>query len=248
MNNEPLQYLPDSLFDSAANYLVSSAKEPPILIFLDGQYVFRWIEEGRVQTKLVSSASVRAAFSNEPIDSGWLLPNIVRCGICAKGDWSVRFCPPGKLDLLLHFKESGIEKISAPMPGLVFFGVAEKYYIWAIKEANFSPKSVVYHAPLPNVSTDKNQYDGDMPGRICFGQNLLPSANPVGIEKAWQIFFRTAFTDHLVDGKSTKNHLDIRPALLEVSDKRKYPTKTLVPVHGNHSVESVVNRATRTYG
>lgn len=244
MNNESFQYLPDSLFESAANYLVSRAKEPPILIFLDGQYVFRWVEAGRVQAKLVSSASVRAAFSNEPIDSGWLLPNIVRCGICAKGDWSVRFSPPGKLDLLLQFPQIGIEKLTVPMPGLVFFGINDKYYIWAIKEASLSPKSLIYHAPLPNVSTEKSQ---DMPGSICFGQNLLPSANPVGIEKAWQIFFNSAFTDHFVDGKSTKHEKDIRPVLLSLADKHKYPIKTLIPVPGNYNVDKIINKATRTY-
>ncbi|MEH1780879.1 MAG: hypothetical protein V7L26_17550 [Nostoc sp.] len=244
MNDEPLQFLPNSVFESAANYLVSRAKEPPILIFLDGQYVFRWVESGRVQAKLVSSASVRAAFANEPIDSGWLLPNIVRCGICAKGDWSVLFYPPGKLDLLLQFTETGIEKLTVPMPGLVFFGINDKYYIWAIKEASLSPTSVLYHAPLPNVSTDKSQ---DMPGSICFGQNLLPTANPVGIEIAWQMFFNTTFTAHFVDGKSTKYQKDIRPALLSLSDKSKYPTKTLIPVHGNYTVDTVINKATRIY-
>ncbi|MFN6475359.1 hypothetical protein [Nostoc sp. DedQUE07] len=247
MNNEPLTYLPNSLFESAADYLVSSANEPPILIFLDGQYVFRWVESGRVQTKLISSASVRAAFSNEPIDSGWLNNNIIRCGVCAKGDWCVRFSPPGKLDLLLYFKESGVEKISVPMPGLVFFGIAEKYYIWAIKEDEFSPKSIAYHAPLPNVSTDKNQYDGDIAGRICFGQNFLPSANPAGIEKAWQIFFAAAFTDHLVDGKSTKNRSDIRTSLLLLKGKKKYPKGTLIPVFGNYSIDTIITRATRNY-
>jgi hypothetical protein len=237
--------LPDSLFQSAANYLLSSATEPPILIFLDGQYIFRWKEGDRVRTKLISGASLRSAFASEPIDSGWFSSNIVRCGICAKGDWSVLFSAPSKVDIFLDLPEKGIEKLSVPLPGLVFFGIHDKYYIWAIKEDTFSPTSIIYHAPLPNVSSAEGSYDRDIAGRICFGENFLPFATPIGIEKAWKMFFETAFTDHLVDGKSTKHKTDIRTALIEASDKRRYPLKTLIPVYGNLTIDRIINRATR---
>ncbi|PHJ69284.1 hypothetical protein VF14_03570 [Nostoc linckia z18] len=234
------------MFESAANYLVeSSSHSPPALIFLEGQYVFRWTEEGKVKAKLVSSSSVRAAFANEPVDSGWLGANIVRCGVSKRGNWSVRFSPPGKLNLLLQLP-NGTEQIAVPMPGLVFFGIHQTYYIWAIKEASFSPTSILHHAPLPNVSGDRDGHS-TMPGQICFGDNSLPVATGSGIEKAWQIFCNTPFTDHLIKGKSVKHNEDIRSLLLALSDsnKSKYPTKELVSIYGGQTTERLISRATR---
>ncbi|MFN6474026.1 MAG: hypothetical protein RMY36_030725 [Nostoc sp. SerVER01] len=245
-NIKPVQFLPDSLFENAANYLVeSSANSPPALIFLEGQYVFRWTEEGKVKAKLISSSSVRAAFANEPIDSGWLGANIVRCGVCGKGNWSVRFSPPSKLNLLLQLAQ-GIEEIAVPMPGLVFFGIHQTYYIWAIKEAVFRPTAILYHAPLPNVSSGGDGH-GNIPGQICFGDNSLPVATPSGMDKAWQIFCNTPFTDHLINGKSVKYDKDIRSLLLALfdSNKSKYPAKELVPVYGNFTADKLISRATR---
>ncbi|MEH2067909.1 MAG: hypothetical protein V7K47_07035 [Nostoc sp.] len=240
-NIKPVQFLPDSLFESAANYLVeSSANSPPALIFLEGQYVFRWSQAGKIKAKLISSSSVRAAFANELIDSGWLGASIVRCGVCRKGNWSVRFAPPSKLNLLLQLAQE-IKEITVPMPGLVFFGIHQTYYIWAIKEASFSPTSILYHAPLPNVSSDRGG------GQICFGDNPLPVATGSGIDKAWQIFCNTPFTDHLIKGKSANYGKDIRSLLLALSNsnKNKYPSKELVSIYGDQTAERLINRFIR---
>ena len=59
--------------------VVQTATEFPRLEFLDGQARFAMTnhEGGRIE-RFMSMAAVREAFTNVPIDSGWLRPEVVR--------------------------------------------------------------------------------------------------------------------------------------------------------------------------
>src|SRR5512136_2489207 len=78
------------------------AEEQAALVFAGGQYLFRWREHDAVQSKFISPASVRAAFSAEPIDTGWLPPNVRRWGTGASGDWAVLSIPPMRHQLVFE--------------------------------------------------------------------------------------------------------------------------------------------------
>lgn len=205
--------IPEIIFnEDAARYLLSSTNSPPCLIFLEGQYLFYWFENGRANFKLVSSTSVRAAFSQEPIDSGWLPKNIIRCGLSVHGSWAIKFIPPQKFELTIDNKS-----ILVPLPSLIFLGIGTDYNIWAIKETEFSANAKIFHAPLPNIDYD---------GKICFGSNIMPDATPTGIEQAWHLFVESSFTSHLIQGKSKEFRDDIREKLMQKFDV--YPLADLV--------------------
>jgi hypothetical protein len=77
------------------------------LLFLPGQLLLHWVEKGVHHYKLVSSNSIKAAFSHESIDSGWLSDGIVRWGIGKSGNWVVTFVPPGRHTLFFEQDDAG---------------------------------------------------------------------------------------------------------------------------------------------
>lgn len=217
--------VPEIIFhEDAAKYLLSSTQSPPCLIFLEGQYLFYWVENGQANFKLVSSESVRAAFSQEPIDSGWLPKDIVRCGFSVHGNWAIKFIPSQKLELKIDN-----QSVLVPLPSLIFLGIDTDYYIWAIKEKQFSRLAKIFHAPLPNI---------DHNGKICFGSNLMPDATPTGVEQAWHLFLESSFTSHLVQGKSKEFQDDVRLKLRQKFNT--YPLEDLIQSRST-TVESEIN-------
>lgn len=195
------------------------------LIIADDQYLFRHREGEREILKFVSPAAVRAAFSHEPIDSGWLPAGTVRWGLDLAGHWAVHFVPaqihtlrfspaPGFADT------SGLIQLRVPLPPLVFMGYATTYHVWALAHQGFNPHLNLHHAPLPNVHPD---------GLICFGANLPPDAARIG--QAWQLFLEAPFNGDLASGKSRAQPNDVRVQLRSLADahRPKYPLRDLVP-------------------
>ncbi len=192
------------------------------LLFLPGQLLLHWMEKGVHHYKLVSSNSVKAAFSHEPIDSGWLKTGIVRWGIGKSGNWVVKFVPPSRHTL--SFQDSN--SLSIPLPGLVFLGYGFQYYIFCISESSFNPEAEVFTAPLPNVYPD---------GRICFGSTVPPACTPEEIDSAWKMFITSNFNSHLGSGKSKAYPDDIKAKLSQIVTKKlkHYPIKDLNQYRSN---------------
>lgn len=203
------------------------------LLFLPGQYLLVTQEDRATTYKFVSPAALKAAFANEPVDSGWLASNTVRWGHCHKGEWLIQFYPPSRYQLALD-RFTADTPISIPLPGFVFVSCDLKYWIWAVKSNSFDPDLALFHAPLPNVMPD---------GSICFGDNSPPRCSPLGIVRAWDLFWRSPFNDHVVHGKSKAHSRDVRLGLLSLHRKgsRKYPLRDLVPL-SNKTVSSAVEQ------
>ncbi len=217
--------------------LLSATPRPLIeskgeLIFLDDQYVFSWRDENKRQHyKLLSPSTLRQAFCNEVLDSGWISAGIVRCGTNAMGDWAVKFIAPGKFELDLGDRQTQ----NIHLPGLVFFGTGKEYYVWATDSSAFDPMATAFYAPLPNVNSS---------GRICFGNNTPPNANGRSLTDAWELFIRSPFNGDLANGKSKRYPNDVRQQLRSVAKRRldQYPTKDLV--FYRHSVTNCVEQIT----
>jgi hypothetical protein len=135
-----------------------------------GQFLFE-SRDGRrgASRKFISPAALRQAVSGTGVDSGWLAPEVRRCGECAHGEWAVMYAPPARRRLVLTSEgkrsaRSEVE-ITCALPAFVFFGLATDYYVWATRRAEFSPQAEVFRAPLPNVYPE---------GHICFGSNHPP--------------------------------------------------------------------------
>jgi len=205
-----------------------SSQIDPTLTFKAGQYfVTMQDQNGTVYHKIVSPAAVREAFTNEVVDSGWLPPETVRFGVCRFGEWFVAFIPPARYELPLEAHEGeegavqGVVKITAPLPGLIFFGCNYKYFVWAVKSQTFDPKAEVFHPPLPNVGMDSPTAP---PGLICYGLHKPLKCRAATFMQAWKLFIETPFNNHTADGKSRKYPEDVRLMLRELAARAMYPT------------------------
>jgi hypothetical protein len=205
-----IEYIPNPQFKAIAS-----------LHFLEsGHYLFRYTEEDREASKFVTAPDVAAAFSMKEIDSGWLPAGIVRCGQNAAGPWFVYSTPAQKVKISL---DEGIW-ITVPAPRLALIGSGNTYYLAAIRAKRFEGNVMVYHAPFPNVYAD---------GRICWGTNTPPEAQPENARQAWDLFFESPFNGDLVGQKSNTYSKDVRGQLreLEVRQARNYPGDDLLSMN-----------------
>jgi PRTRC genetic system protein B len=202
--------------------------ETAALLFICGdQYLFRYrTKEGSVVYKYVSSASVRAAFAEESIETNWLPTNARRWGIGKRGEWIVIAYPPQKHRFSFVTEDSETRTITfeLPMPALAFLGYEQRYHLWAFSDDELKGDTTLFAAPLPNV---------DANGAICFGSTLVPNASAKTIEEAWRIFLASPFTNHSVNGKSRKFPNDVRNQLIGLAEKRcrSYPLDDLVSLN-----------------
>ena len=212
----------------------ASADIPAQLLFLPGQYLLVTRVSEAVTYKFLSPFAVTSAFSNEPIDSGWLPASIVRWGRSKRGEWVMQFYPRQRYDIVLGNFSSQSISLTVPMPAFVFLGYGTDYWIWAVLGKQFDPQSQLYHAPLPNVMPS---------GAICFGDSSLTPCSSQGIVQACSLFWSSPFSDHVVDGKSKSHRADVRNFLCELSNRKlkKYPIADLVPLSLG-SVSSVINQ------
>jgi PRTRC genetic system protein B len=212
-----------------------SDDETAALLFICGdQYLFRYRnKDGSVVYKFVSSASVRAAFAEEAIETNWLPENTRRWGIGKYGEWIVVTHPPKKhrFTFVSDNQETKTITLEIPMPALAFLGYAQRYYLWAFKEDVLSGNTNLCAAPLPNV---------DANGAICFGSNLVPKASARTIEEAWRLFLASPFTNHSTNGKSHKYPNDVREQLMQLANARRraYPLNDLVSL--NRTTNAVI--------
>jgi hypothetical protein len=133
--------------------------------------------------------------------------------------------PPSVTTMLLDGDRQGrVDTLAVPLPALVMLGVETKYYLWALKEKEFSPGAVIHNAPLPNINSD---------GTVCFGANKVPRASGDAVSKVWSLFWESPFSDHSVQGKSAAHPSDIRRVIRGLTKRgrpaaRQYPTDDLV--------------------
>ncbi len=206
--------------------------EQAALLFVGDQYLFRHKgKEGEISYKFVSPASVRAAFSNETIDTGWL-SGVKRWGIGKRGEWSVVFVPAVRRKLLLADHKSETE-IEFPLPALVFLVYGDDLYVWAVKK-EFDPAARAWKAPFPNVYND---------GKVCLGGNSIRGSSALG---AIEIFWNSPFNRDLASGHSHSFPNDVREMWRVVAEQncKRYPSKDLVSAGGtvNEVVMSIVRQ------
>lgn len=190
------------------------------LSVFEGQYLLSYQEDSTRYVKLLSSAAVRAAFVTLPVDSGFLPPGVVRWGSAAR-DWLVQFIPAARYTLQF-VPEGASVRLTIPLPSLVFMGLGDRYYLWAVKGKAFDPNAPAFHAPLPNI---------DRSGAICFGGNATANASTQTLQPTWQLFLDSPFNSDLAYGKSRSSPQDVGQLLLKLhqEQKKRYPQRDLIP-------------------
>lgn len=204
------------------------------LLFIEDSYLFHYQKNGKDVYKYLSPQALRLAFNNQPTDSQWLPPNLIRHGSSCYGEWGVLFFRAQRYEL--NFPE---EQLILPLPSLVFMGRGQHYWLWAIAERQFNPQAQVFYAPLPNVNSSPM-------GRICWGSNSPPIANLHSLATAWHLFIRSQFTNHYADHKSRQFPRNIVKQLRKVSHRAqnskrsRYPTSDLVAVGNQRTIAELI--------
>lgn len=199
-------------------------------MFFNGQYVWHARVDGADNYKFVSQAAVLQAFRSAPVDSGWLAPNVARCGSTSRGDYAVLFVPSGRHNLNV---ESGakIKQLRVWLPSFVFFGYGQGYYVWAVKSDRLQPTAPLFAAPLPNV------FDG---GGICWGQNTAPRSTASSIADAWNLFITSPFNGHAASHKVKSHTGDVRTVLRRLAaEGKRFPLSELRSAH--HSLDARIS-------
>ena len=177
------------------------------------------------------------ACTQDVYDTGWIDPRLIRHGRCARGDWAVKFVPPGPYKLLF----SGGASLDINLPALIFMGAGAEYYVWSSAEQTFRPDAAVYHAPLPNL------YES---GRICMGANQAPPVTGSNLDEGWSLFLRSSYSSAHSNDRSKRNRQDIRKTLEWVARRQAparrrpvpYPVDDLVPYEW--SLDQIVKHVT----
>jgi hypothetical protein len=170
------------------------------LLFFKGQFLLHHKDEaGESQYKLLSGSALRGAFAGQSVDSGWLPQGLVRWGDSLRGTYAVQWIAPRRCTIQVD-----AATLDVPMPGFVFMGLGETYWVWAAHGLEFNPQALAFSAPLPNLYPD---------GRVCWGENRALRCDAQSIEKAWEMFINSPFNGDLVAEKSKKFPNDIRGQL-----------------------------------
>ncbi len=229
--------------------------EGQLLFLKDDQCVFGYQNHHGIECwKYLSAETLRQAFSQLPVDTGWLPKGVVRWGIRGNEEWAVLFIPAGKYPLIIrhedkegetvvsvpeeettpHIPQSLTAKQLTPLPAFIFAGKANNYYLWAVKDKSFNPAGKLYVAPLPNLAQD---------GSICFGNTHPPRASTSTIWTAWQVFIQSAFNHHHIQGKCRTEPQDIRELLERLSGQPKFPQGELMGYQGRETKGVTVDQA-----
>ena len=208
------------------------------LFFYEGQYLFEHGGDGSVKSKLVSPAAVRQAFSNEPVDSGWLPEGVLRWGAGSRGVWMVRFHKPAVRTLLFDNGSKRPRKIKVPTPALVWLAQGHSYFIFAMKGRTCNPSNPLFHAPLANVNSS---------GLICFGSNAHPDCAK-HFDEVWRTFWAAPFNDDHSNGKSVAHRENVNRQLRALAKQKAtvYPERDLVRV--GRTLDQVVDSLAKRGG
>ncbi|MBD2093256.1 hypothetical protein H6F67_25765 [Microcoleus sp. FACHB-1515] len=199
------------------------------LLFMEGWYLFQYQAGSQTQYKCLDAATLRTAFSHDPIDSGFLPPNLWRWALTPQGTWVVQLIAAQQVTIA-HDNDTSF---TIPLPPLVFAGCQQEYYLWALNTPNPTPDSIAFAAPLPNVNAGT--------GEICWGNNNPPIAHPTTIVAAWNLFIQSPFSHHWTGGKS-KQFRDICQQIqtLDRNRRRRYPLPDLISTQV--SIDTCLNR------
>lgn len=191
-----------------------------------GDYLFVDYEQAGQRSKFLTVDAVRTAFTSLGQDTGWMPAGLVRHGHGEKGMWYVYSAPGQKVDIQL-----GGAQLTVPLPRTVLVHYDRVVRLFAMASSSFEPGEQAYKLPFPNVYDD---------GRVCWGQNTVPAAEPMRARDTWKLFFSgTAFNHDLSNGKSRTYERDVCQLLETLQGKGKFPASELVKM-GKKTIGKVI--------
>ncbi len=219
--------------------LVAPPDAAGALYFLPGQYLFKRIEDGREVAKALSSEQIARAFREYRTDTGWIERRILRYREQPEGNYLLSYEPARMRTIYVETGKGEVREINVPLPKLILFGKGREFYLWAAKARRITPKTLLSHAPLPNLGGGS-----DLQGKICFGKNEVPECRADTIDAVWNLIFDAPFNADHAGGRCRSESQDVRRLLLGLAKRnaRSFPAKELL--ESNTSIEQIWARAT----
>ena len=209
------------------------------LYFLPGQFLFVRRENGREVAKALSSDSIARAFREYRTDTGWVERRILRYCEQPEANFLLSYEPARIRTIFVEAEKGEVREINVPLPALILFAKGREFFLWATKGKKITPKSLLSHAPLPNLGSGS-----DLQGKICFGKNEVPDARADTIDQVWNLIWGAPFNADHANGKCRSAPQDVRRLLFALAKRnaRSFPAKELLET--NTTVEQVWARAT----
>lgn len=170
----------------------------------------------------VAPQDVAAALGRLPVATGLLPSGCVGYARVAGQPYLVVRLPPQPRTLTTDVA-GVVQRYAVTLPGLIFAGHGTRYWVWALPgdaPDHLSGSQSLYRAPLPNV---------DRRGRICAGSAAFPRCTSSTLYAAVALFFGSAFSDHLEDGKSQAHPDSVRAAWAAFREVDAWPDADLMP-------------------
>jgi PRTRC genetic system protein B len=219
--------------------LVAPPDAAGALYFLPGQYLFKRIEDGREVAKALSSEQIARAFREYRTDTGWVERRILRYREQPEGNYLLSYEPAQVRTIFVETGKGEVREIKVPLPTLVLFGKGREFYLWAAKARRITPKTLLSHAPLPNLGGGSDL----LLGKICFGKNEVPECRADTVDAVWNLIFDAPFNADHASGRCPSEPQDVRRLLLGLAKRnsRTFPAKELV--ESNTSIEEIWAKA-----
>jgi len=204
------------------------------LYFLPGQFLFVRRENGREVAKALSSEQIARAFREYRTDTGWVERRILRYREQPEANFLISIELARIRTIFVEDEKGEVRGISVPLPALVLFAKGREFFLWATKGRRITPKSLLSHAPLPNLGSGS-----DFQGKICFGKNEVPETRADTIDAVWNLIFNAPFNADHANGKCRSEPQDVRRLLFSLAKRRtrSFPAKELLET--NTTVEQV---------
>lgn len=189
-----------------------------------GHYLFRYQKDGALNSKYIRHRDVVAAFQGVEEDSGFINPGVIRIGANKGGDWFLYYAKACVKDVPFILGDEA-KTLRVPIPPTLVFGTHNKVAIYAVKENTFNPEAKLFRAPFPNVSPD---------GAICWGSERCPKTHHSNAQEIWELFFSSAFNDHLSQAKLKGIGDSCLPFWVSLAEKgsKKFPIGKLIRAYG----------------
>jgi PRTRC genetic system protein B len=180
----------------------------------------------RCITELVDAFAVESG----GIPHGILPANMLYCDTRKGHEWYVWYNPPRKRMMYFNSKLN-IDDGEYAMPGLVYDTCGERLDIYAFTEEKPEPDSILYKAPLFNV-TEKS---------VCLGNAKINFPdNPTFQEYIdfWEKkFWQTEFSHLGADGNPTKNNL----VIVTENSTESFDYEELIPLKKKGKIQTLNN-------
>lgn len=196
---------------------LDAAPRAAVILTDESAWLARYDSRGaRTALYLVAAADVAAAFNRFGSSTGLLPDHILFWQHTGQGDRLGLWLPPARRTLRFGGR---IAPLSVKLPGLVFVGRGNSYWLYAALSRPARNSDRLYCAPLPNVHSD---------GLICAGSVRFPKCSAATIQPAASLFFESEFNYDLLGGNVAGNGEPMK-ILRSLSQARAFPAARLVP-------------------